>query len=190
MGEAYGEVDDQPERIHPAPSDTAEPQMKPRNLKTSLRCSPLTDPMREFDALPPPLRHWLSEALLPWSPRSVRKMWARALVRSCGNPAVALAALDRAELKTLARDVPKIWGKHHPGASTDLSAAAPARELRQQRPLPLGALGAAAVSGGVVPREWRHGPRPAEAAEAPGRPDALDRCEDACWPPGSSAPPT
>ncbi len=61
------------------------------------------DPMREFDALPPPLRQWLSEAALPWSPRSCRRIWQRA--RSEGEPvAQVLAKLDRAEADCLCRD--------------------------------------------------------------------------------------
>jgi hypothetical protein len=85
-----------------------------RNLSTSLRRKPQADPMREFDTLPPVLRRWLSEARLPWSPRSVRKVWERALARHAGDPAAALASLDRAERKTLKRDVPKVWGRAYP----------------------------------------------------------------------------
>ena len=89
--------------------------MRRRNLGTSLRRCPVADPMREFDALPPPLRRWLAGACLPWSPRSVRKVWARALARHGGDVSAALANLERAERKTLARDIPKIWGRAYPG---------------------------------------------------------------------------
>ena len=61
------------------------------------------DPMRAYDALPPPLRRWLAEAALPWSPASCRRIWKRARAR--GEPIDAvLARLDRAEAQTLSRD--------------------------------------------------------------------------------------
>ncbi len=86
--------------------------MMRRNLQTTLRGKPRPDPMRDFDALPPALRHWLATARLPWSPRSARRIWAKYQ----GDAAAALASLERAERATLARDVPKIWGKAHPSA--------------------------------------------------------------------------
>lgn len=61
------------------------------------------DPMRAFDALPPPLRRWLADAALPWSPASCRRIWSRA--RSQGETVeAALARLDRAQAQCLARD--------------------------------------------------------------------------------------
>lgn len=61
------------------------------------------DPMRAFDALPPPLRRWLSEAAMPWSPASCRRIWLRA--RAEGEPIEAiLARLDRAQEKCLDGD--------------------------------------------------------------------------------------
>lgn len=61
------------------------------------------DPMRAYDALPPPLRTWLAEAALPWSPTSCRRIWQRARAR--GEPVDAiLARLDRAQAQTLAKD--------------------------------------------------------------------------------------
>lgn len=71
--------------------------------------------MREFDALPPMLRHWLAEARLPWSARSVRRVWKRAMARHAGDVGAALASLERAERAMLARDVPGVWGHAHPG---------------------------------------------------------------------------
>jgi hypothetical protein len=72
--------------------------------------SPLARPRRDgggmadFDRLPPPLRRWLHNAALPWSPASVRRVWARALKRTgCEN--AALAALDRAEAARLAAEI-------------------------------------------------------------------------------------
>ena len=61
------------------------------------------DPMREFDRLPRPLRRWLSEAALPWSPRSAARAWRRALSDSGGDPTLALQRLDQAQARTLAR---------------------------------------------------------------------------------------
>lgn len=68
------------------------------------------DPMQTYDALPTPLRQWLSQAALPWSPASARKIWRRAQAKGldCDE---ALAMLDRAETHTLARDLRAI---HHP----------------------------------------------------------------------------
>lgn len=61
------------------------------------------DPMRAYDALPPPLRRWLSQATLPWSPASCRRIWSRARARGETVEAI-LARLDRAEESCLARD--------------------------------------------------------------------------------------
>ena len=64
------------------------------------------DAMRSFAALPPPLRRWLREAALPWSPASARKLWHRATARGLTTED-ALAALTRAELRTLQRQDPE-----------------------------------------------------------------------------------
>lgn len=61
------------------------------------------DPMADFDALPPPLRHWLAQAALPWSPASCLRLWRRACARGLDLPA-RLATLDRAEAKALIRE--------------------------------------------------------------------------------------
>ena len=37
------------------------------------------NPMHEFDQLPKPLRKWLSKAILPWSPASVRRVWNKSI---------------------------------------------------------------------------------------------------------------
>ena len=76
-----------------------------RNLgATSLRRTRRScDPMRSYDALPAPLRQWLSQAALPWSPTSARRLWTRALARGLG-PQDALDVLARAEARTLARE--------------------------------------------------------------------------------------
>jgi hypothetical protein len=77
-----------------------------RNLgDTSLRLkSRSVDPMHTYDALPTTLRHWLSQAALPWSPTSARKIWKRAQAKGL-NADDALALLHRSEAQTLARDM-------------------------------------------------------------------------------------
>jgi hypothetical protein len=76
--------------------------MARRNLRTRLRTRPTRDPLAAYDAQPPELRRWLAGACLPWSARSARAIWDR-WVRAGGVPA-ALAALDRAEARMLARE--------------------------------------------------------------------------------------
>ena len=76
-----------------------------RNLgATSLRRKQRSsDPMQRYDSLPEPLRNWLSNAALPWSPTSAQRIWKRA--RAKGQSAQdALRALSHAEERTLARD--------------------------------------------------------------------------------------
>ena len=61
------------------------------------------DPMHTYDTLPVPLRQWLAQAALPWSPTSAKKIWSRA--RQTGlSIDDALASLSRSETQTLARD--------------------------------------------------------------------------------------
>ncbi len=62
------------------------------------------DPMMEYDRLPPAARRWLSQAVLPWSARSVRRLWRKALQESGGDERVALERLTRAETACLARE--------------------------------------------------------------------------------------
>ncbi|MEJ6392660.1 DUF6525 family protein [Gymnodinialimonas sp. 2305UL16-5] len=80
--------------------------MKNRNLgDTSLRRKRQSiDPMRAYDALPTPLRQWLSQAALPWSPASARRIWQKALAKGL-SAEEALSSLATIEAKTLARDV-------------------------------------------------------------------------------------
>lgn len=72
--------------------------------------------MRDFDGLPQGLRRWLTQARLPWRPGSVRRVYDKALSRT-GDPAAALAELDRIERAMLARDAAHVWGPAHPGLS-------------------------------------------------------------------------
>lgn len=62
-----------------------------------------TDPMREYDALPQPLRHWVAQAALPWSPTSCLTIWRRTL-NTGGGPDEAITRLNRAEAAMLARN--------------------------------------------------------------------------------------
>jgi len=74
-----------------------------RNLSTGLRRRRRADPMGAYDALPGPLRAWLAQAALPWSPASCRRIWQKA--RAEGAPVeTILARLDRAERLSLSRD--------------------------------------------------------------------------------------
>ncbi|MEP2471631.1 DUF6525 family protein [Roseobacter sp.] len=61
------------------------------------------DPMQSYDALPEPLRNWLSQAALPWSPISAQRIWKRANANG-RTVQEALHALSRAEEQTLARE--------------------------------------------------------------------------------------
>jgi hypothetical protein len=59
-------------------------------------------PMAAHDRLPRPLRLWLHEAALPWSPQSALRIYSRAL-KLTGCEAAALERLARAERVTLER---------------------------------------------------------------------------------------
>ncbi len=61
------------------------------------------NPMQSYDALPEPLRHWLSQAALPWSPTSAQRIWKRAVSDGLDVQG-ALNKLSRAEERMLARD--------------------------------------------------------------------------------------
>lgn len=74
-----------------------------------------TDPMRDYDRLPAELRTWLAAAILPWSPRSVRRAYERANAKT-GCATSALAELDLMQLRLVARDSRKVWGADHPDA--------------------------------------------------------------------------
>lgn len=59
--------------------------------------------MEAYDRLPPPAREWVAQAALPWSPASVRRIWAKSQAKG-GSDVEALASLTQAEARTLARD--------------------------------------------------------------------------------------
>jgi len=62
-----------------------------------------TDPMNAFDGLPAPLRQWMAQAALPWSPSSVRRIWSKSRAKGL-SPEETLKSLNQAEARTLARD--------------------------------------------------------------------------------------
>ena len=78
------------------------------NLRSPRARQRAADAMREHDRLPPDLRLWASQAALPWSPRSLKRVWERAL-RQTGCRKAALERLSAAEAHTLARDAPAVW---------------------------------------------------------------------------------
>lgn len=61
------------------------------------------DPMAAYDGLPTPLRQWMAQAALPWSPTSVRRIWAKSKSKGL-SVEETLIALTQAEASTLARD--------------------------------------------------------------------------------------
>ncbi len=69
-------------------------------LRRKRRCG---DPMAAFDRLPAPLRQWLAQAALPWSPASARRIWLKSRAKGL-SPEEILRALSQAEEKTLMRD--------------------------------------------------------------------------------------
>lgn len=74
------------------------------------------DPMAEYDRLPGPLRCWLAEAALPWSPRSALRIWRKALRSSGGDVEHARGHLAQAEMRQLRRDTVSLYGADHPAA--------------------------------------------------------------------------
>ena len=85
------------------------------NLNTHLKKRKrAADPMREFDALPKPLREWLASAALPWSARSARAQWRKAMKQSGGCETRAKEYLARVEFNHLSKDAKSIWGADHP----------------------------------------------------------------------------
>ena len=60
------------------------------------------DPMADYDALPPPLRHWLAHADLPWSPASCLRLWRKYRARGAA-PDQVLRKLSDLQARKLAR---------------------------------------------------------------------------------------
>ncbi|GMG85492.1 hypothetical protein LNKW23_47140 [Paralimibaculum aggregatum] len=109
-------------RIAKARAQAAQParaQGKNRGATSLKRRRRNEDPMREYDRLPADLRAWLASAVLPWRPRSVSRSFSRTLART-GDRNLALAELDRLQLRLIARDAAHVWGTDHPYAMADL----------------------------------------------------------------------
>ncbi|QCO56064.1 hypothetical protein EOK75_10165 [Pseudorhodobacter turbinis] len=91
---------------------------KGTNTRSTLRPrSRNTNPMQDYDRLPPALRCWLAQAVLPWSAQSALRFWEQSLRASRGDVAEAQRALSRIERKRLSRDVRRVWGEAHPAAA-------------------------------------------------------------------------
>ncbi|WEF24879.1 DUF6525 family protein [Paracoccus sp. S3-43] len=84
------------------------------NLATSLRRRYRASSIAQYDRLPPELRHWLAQAVLPWSPQSVLRLWQRLIRDARGDTAIVLQRLDLAEQRMLAKDRPRVWGDTDP----------------------------------------------------------------------------
>lgn len=78
-------------------------------------------PMRAYDSLPTDLRAWLSNAALPWSARSVKRAYDKAMSKT-GNRALAFQELDRLQARLIAKDASQIWGQNHPEAEYQKAA--------------------------------------------------------------------
>jgi hypothetical protein len=61
------------------------------------------NPMDAFDELPAPARRWVTQAALPWSAVSVRRIWAKSRAKGL-SAEEALLRLSNAEAKTLAQE--------------------------------------------------------------------------------------
>ncbi len=86
---------------------------------TSLKCRRRRqDPMRDYDRLHPDLRDWLASAVLPWSPRSAKRAFERAVAKAC-TPNDALREMDRLQARLIARDARRVWGPDHPTAALE-----------------------------------------------------------------------
>ncbi|WP_097805917.1 DUF6525 family protein [Pelagimonas varians] len=79
--------------------------MKLNNLGASSlrRRNRKANPMKTYDSLPKPLRNWMAQAALPWSPASCLRIW-RAAFAAGGSEADALVRLQDAERVCLSKD--------------------------------------------------------------------------------------
>lgn len=69
-------------------------------LKTRRRQS---NALHEFDCLPKQLREWLRNAVLPWTPSSVQRVYKRAITDT-GDINFALGELERLQEYQLSKD--------------------------------------------------------------------------------------
>ena len=70
------------------------------NLRVRRRKS---NSFQEFDRLPEQLREWLRNAVLPWSSRSVQRIYQR-VIATTGDVSFAIAELERLQELQLAKD--------------------------------------------------------------------------------------
>jgi len=70
------------------------------NLRRKKR---IGNPMHEFDQLPQPLRKWLSKAILPWSPISVKRVWLKSIKNGLSLQE-ALTVLNKKEENTMKKE--------------------------------------------------------------------------------------
>ncbi|MGX9353760.1 DUF6525 family protein [Roseobacteraceae bacterium S113] len=85
--------------------------------QTSLKCrKSAQNPMASYDRLPPELRAWLADAVLPWGAKSVHRAYAKAKART-GDAEAALAELDALQTRRVAQDAARVWGAAHPSAA-------------------------------------------------------------------------
>ena len=91
-----------------------------RNLGQTIlkRRKRTADPMQAFDQLPTPLRSWLASAALPWSPRSAKRAYSKALAKT-GNTSLALARLDAIQRRQITKDAMRVWGNAHPATQAE-----------------------------------------------------------------------
>ena len=73
------------------------------------------DSMMTYDLLPEPLRSWLAEAALPWSPKSCKRIWDKARTNglSVNDTIVVLTEVER---KNLSQDKHYVWQCHRNGS--------------------------------------------------------------------------
>ena len=62
-----------------------------------------TNPMMTYDTLPQPLRSWLAEDALPWSPKSCKRIWDKARTNGLSIDDT-IVVLTKVERKTLSQD--------------------------------------------------------------------------------------
>ncbi|MEM6308393.1 MAG: DUF6525 family protein [Pseudomonadota bacterium] len=62
-----------------------------------------SNPMATYDALPKPLRRWLAQAALPWSPSSAHRIWLKSQAKGMTDQET-LNSLAHVEKQTLRRD--------------------------------------------------------------------------------------
>ena len=80
------------------------------------------NPMTEYDQLPPILRQWVADGILPWRAKSVQNAYEKALLRT-GDETEAIKALNSLQSTLVAKDTARIWGNDHPYANGSKKAA-------------------------------------------------------------------